>query len=245
MTSKFIKKYIFVILFGVFLNDSVYPRGSRRIPNESSSESKAVNKICQKRVNLLRHKWTVKRNIPQLDQGPVGLCSAYAFSHFVDGWREIHGLRVTKNIALTDPLYYALIWSWVKNDNKLWSPNWQTRLYKGIKKYGVCRSEIINKSIVDFAKKNQLSSDSVRLFLEVFFDFYKGKNEKLAKAEDKYKEFKNFFKKRGTRFKKLYNSNKELKKLYQSVIDLVMKGNMGKNVLENIFSGCTDKGSIY
>ena len=247
MSSKIIKNHIFLFLLGLFIIDNGYSRGSRSIPNESPSELEAVNKVCKKRVNLLRHKWTVKRNIPQLDQGPVGLCSAYAFSHLIDGWREIHGLRITKEIALTDPLYYALIWGLLKTDNdiKLWSRDFEVRLYKGIKKYGVCRSEIINKSITDFAKKNELLPNSVRLFLEVFFDFYKGKKEKLAKVEDKYKEFKNFFKRRGTRFRKLYNSETELKKLYESVIDIVMKGDMGKNVFENIFSGCTDKRSIY
>ena len=58
-------------------------------------------KSCSKRVNLLRKKWFVRSDSPQLDQGPTGLCYSYAASSYYDLWKQkqkIHQQKISLRI---------------------------------------------------------------------------------------------------------------------------------------------------
>lgn len=140
-----------------------------------------------KRVYLPRKKWSLElRNMPNYNQGTTGICYAYAAVQLVDYWRLTHGPRITKDIMLSDPLYAAYITK--KNDFMSrvvgkFGPQTGTPLDVGfgkstidaIRKNGMCREDIIQKSIAQFAKKFSLPPNIV---IEVLHGVYADWHEK-------------------------------------------------------------------
>ena len=83
--------------------------------------------------------------MPLYNQGETGICYAYSAIELVDYWRETFGLRITKNIALSSPVYAAFL-------TRKISPNLKKGTLKGgtvgmalkaIKKYGMCFFDMI------------------------------------------------------------------------------------------------------
>jgi len=59
--------------------------------------------------------------MPNYNQGATNTCYAYTAIQLMDYWRLTHGLRITKNIALSDPMYAAYLFKKYSFANKLGS----------------------------------------------------------------------------------------------------------------------------
>ena len=86
----------------------------------SCSHDKPVNLLIKKKwgnaafslktIKKTLGTWNgLMRQMPLYDQGQTGLCYAYAAIQLVDYWRETKGLKVTKKIGLSSPVYAALL----------------------------------------------------------------------------------------------------------------------------------------
>jgi len=141
---------------------------------------------CEKRVNLLMHKWIKHRQMPQFGQGHAGICYAYGAMQMAGNWREVNGLRITQNIALPNGIYAGLLEraykqeSTNKYDKSTLDQGSISSTISGIRKYGMCKTDVIQRSIKKFAKKKDIN-------LNAFYEFTKSYilpyNERLPKEK--------------------------------------------------------------
>lgn len=77
----------------------LFGRGSK-VKDQYAAE---VNELCVKRVNLARKKWTIRTDVPVLDQGPVRMCGPFASAAYLDIWRAWQLPHVTQVMDVKPP----------------------------------------------------------------------------------------------------------------------------------------------
>lgn len=73
-----------------------YAKGGNSFNPENVPGYGSILLDCKTRVNFLKKKWFVRSNVPQLDQGPVGICYSHAAASYLDVWRELNLNNNTK-----------------------------------------------------------------------------------------------------------------------------------------------------
>jgi hypothetical protein len=205
---------------------------------------------CSKYVNLQRAGWQKQRNIPNLDQGPVGLCYAHAAVTLLDLWRDIHGLKITKEIALSSPHYAALLYKMEKDttniEKKTLDSGFGNVTLNIVKKYGMCRSDIIDFSMEKFSRENKVSPRDWYAVTEWFLEFYNPSIEKeIAMAPDKAEKLKEIFSRYTERddVKEIYK-NGDFLKIYEGLKPYLLNRDY-KGYVKNVFDLCFKKENIY
>lgn len=186
----------------------------------------------------------VFRQMPLYSQGSTGICYAYAAIEMVDYWRETFGLKITKKMALSSPVYAALLTRKMFTDLKETTLTGGTvgMALKAIKKYGMCRDDIVQKSMKKFTKKHDLDQ---RKFLEIiskFFLLYPKFEDKLTRfgLEKLWKYMKNIFKNEEGKIDK----NIDYGKIYKELVPHITNGTM-VSFLGSVLKECQKKTSIY
>jgi hypothetical protein len=212
-----------------------------------------------KRVHLPRKKWSLKlRNMPNYNQGNTGICYAYSAIQLVDYWRLTHRPRITKDIMLSSPLYTAYI---TKKNHFLsrvagkFSPQEGTPLDIGIgsgaidaiRKEGMCREDVVQESISQFAKKFSLPSRSVIEVLHGAYSHWYTKKKSLKF----YQSWKPEYTKEITNawspyWCKMTPSNATCKGVNKFIDFIINKFRQGKymEIYDEIFSLCKKPESI-
>lgn len=126
------------------------------------------------RVNLLRHKWTKLRQMPVYNQGITDLCYAYSATQLVDYWRLTYGPRITKSLSMSNAIYGALLSRIDGEDQNSLDVGHPDKVIEGIQKYGMCRSDVIEKSLKDFAEGNKIDPKVFQLVTQYFFATWTG-----------------------------------------------------------------------
>ena len=175
-----------------------------KVSNDRCSQDKPINLLLKKnwgKIGLLNKKneiikkndfgsWSgFMRQMPLYDQGETGLCYAFAAIQLIDYWRETHGVKVTKKMAYSSPLYGAFL---LKSLDKKELQNsldygYSAKVISYVKKNGMCRSDIINNSL----KKINLGEDVTEIdFYKALKDVFKAKKmvskDKLLKTAKRY-----------------------------------------------------------
>lgn len=199
------------------------------------------------RVNLLRHKWTKEWNMPQYDQGFTELCYGYTGIQMFDYWRQTKGLRVTKDIALSDAIYGGLLTRMIsyREIDDLQGGN-TYKVLSGIRRYGMCRPDVIQNSLKEFALKLNIDS---REFYEAILNYVTRKRS-WSNFDGFWDAFQNklvnaarggvirLFKKR-----KVY-SKANFKLIYEKLKPYIDKGNLTAFYMD-VFKDCPKKGNYY
>ena len=200
-----------------------------------------------KRVNLLRHKWVKSWKMPQYNQGFTGLCYAYTGIQMFDYWRQTKGLRISKDVLLSDAIYAGLLTRLKFNTT---SPDFEggftSQVLYGIKMKGMCRSDVIQKSLKQFAVKNKIDT---REFYEAvlnyvtrkrswknFDGFWDAFQEKIVNAArgGVIKLFKR---------RKVYSKTK-FKLVYEKLKPYIDKDNL-TGFYRDVFKDCSKPGNYY
>lgn len=203
---------------------------------------------CSKYVNLQRENWYNQRNVPTLDQGPVGLCYSHAAVTLLDMWRDIHGLKITKNIALSNPQFAALLFKmeYAKDERSTLDAGGGFKTLKAIKKYGMCRDDVIQRAMDVYSRSNKISTRDWYAVTEWFLEFYNLKIQKeIDKAEDKAEKLKEIFSRYTDRDDvKLIYENGDFNKIYEGLKPYLLKRDY-KGYAQNVFRECFKKENIY
>lgn len=204
-------------------------------------------KTCKKYVNLLRNKWVVQREIPNLDQGPVGICYSHAATSLIDLWRDIHGLKLFKKLALSNPQYAAFLYKleeWGKT--KTLDGGQAVDTINAVRKYGMCRFDVIDAIMKKYSKSQKISTRDWYTITNWFLEFYAGsiKKEILA-SPNKPQTLKNIFGRFKSRDKiiEIYK-NGDFTKIYNSIEPYLKKRNYVA-FMKNVFGECFKKRNIY
>jgi hypothetical protein len=140
-----------------------------------------------KRVNLLYKKWGLfPRQMPLYDQGANMMCYSYTAVQLVDYWREDHGLKIGKiKMMPSTPLYGAFLSRVLlpkvggKQTLDLGSIS---LVLEGIKKYGMCKENIIKKIIKKFTSDKKISQEEFLFETERLFALHSGESFNLGGA---------------------------------------------------------------
>jgi hypothetical protein len=192
--------------------------------------------------------------MPIYDQGSTGICYAYAAIQLVDFWRQTQGIRVTKNIALSNPVYTALLTRTIKSykgeDNPLFyeketlEAGFTDWAIMSIKKKGMCRDDVIKKSINRFAKNKNFDPETFYEFMEILFLNFPEDPEDIKRlGSDKiWKKYIRRKLSRETREK--ITDNIKMKKLFKKVAYHIENGDL-VTLMNSIFRKCKYKRSKY
>jgi len=203
---------------------------------------------CSKYVNLQRQGWYTQRNVPTLDQGPVGLCYSHAAVTLLDMWRDTHGLKITKNIALSNPQYAALLFKmeYEKGERSTLDAGGGANTLKAIKKYGMCRDDVIQLAMDEFSMNNKISTRDWYAVTQWFLEFYSLKIQReIDKAPDKAKKLKEIFSRYTDRDDvKIIYEHGDFNKIYEGLKPYLLKRDY-KGYAKNVFRECFKKENIY
>jgi len=183
-----------------------------------------------------------------------GICYAYAAIQMVDDWRQVHGMRITKNIALSSPIHAAFLTKQLKDvdaDGTL-DGEWMVNALEAIKKNGMCRDDVIQKALNEFAKKNKLDQrEFLELAAHMFLNFA-GDPEKMEHMS--YQQIWNKYikNKKMTISGRSINKNGDLGRMYSHLAyykGQMNKGEFGQSALfwfmDYIFRECKKPENIY
>ncbi len=197
------KHFLVFSLFVYFFSfNPLFAKGSK-IKKALGEE---VNSLCVKRVNLARKKWTLRTDVPVLDQGPVRMCGPFAAAAYLDVWRawqlpkvtevidvrppKTHGgisvfggLKIKKRIGLTSPYWMGFLG---KISEQAQTGKVSTSLDDASGELGldvmvrgldsICREDIMKSSLIPYSKDGQLIS------LAEFYSFTSWFFEKYNKS---------------------------------------------------------------
>ncbi|TDJ08806.1 MAG: hypothetical protein E2O68_01440 [Deltaproteobacteria bacterium] len=215
------------------------------------------------RVYLARDKWDLNyKNMPNYDQGATNTCYAYTAIQLMDYWRLTHGLRITKNIALSDPMYAAYLFKKYSFANKLGSlvnligkPT-HTPLDFGliqsiideIRKYGMCTDLAVSKSIENYARKIGVTPGTLLEVINYLFGHFNA----IKRDREWYKKvlstnpekFNNRFRNYFCRYGLQRNLCREALKVYDVITPYFAKGKAIK-LYDEIFKECQKPENKY
>jgi len=173
-------------------------------------------KDCGKRVYLPKPNWGKQfLSVPVLDQGSSGLCYAFTATQMLDYWRETNTPKFKKGrLQLSPPLYAGYLdrkynfyvinkGDASKFDYGMNSLDWQLDggliqvTLKAIKKYGMCRPEVFDKTLDDIGKKLGLPKYDVFFVIQSlwmkrishFANFYTPYGDKVRDSQGAFFEF--------------------------------------------------------
>ncbi|TDJ09493.1 MAG: hypothetical protein E2O68_00250 [Deltaproteobacteria bacterium] len=214
--------------------------------------NKKYRKSCSKYVNLMRRNWSMHREVPNLDQGPVGICYSHAATTLIDMYRDIHMPKYSKRIALSNPQYTALLYhmeypggSYLGKSNTL-DGGWAQKAIDAVRKHGMCRFDVINRSMQNFSKENQISTRDWYAFTEWFLEFYDKKTQReLQRAPNKSKALKDIFSRytKRKRIEDFYNYA-DFTKIFNSMKPYLLTASY-KDYAKDVFGQCFKKENIY
>jgi hypothetical protein len=132
------------------------------------------------------YKWFKHRQMPNFAQGHAGICYAYGAMQMAGNWREVNGMRITQKIALPNGVYTGLLSRMYQQENKkkfnkttLDLGNTSNAI-NGIRKYGMCKDNVIQSSIEKFAKKKDINLNAFYEFTKAYILPY---NERLPREK--------------------------------------------------------------
>jgi hypothetical protein len=214
--------------------------------------NKKYRKSCSKYVNLMRKNWSMHRPVPNLDQGPVGICYSHAATTLMDMYRDIHLPKYSKRIALSNPQYTALLYhmeypggSYLGKSNTL-DGGFAQKAIDAVRKYGMCRFDVIDASMKKYSSENQISTRDWYAFTEWFMEFYDKKIQReLQRAPNKSKALKEIFSRYKSRKKiKAFYDHADFTAIYNSMKPYLLGGNY-KDFAKDVFGQCFKKENIY
>lgn len=201
---------------------------------------------CSKYVNLMSESWGHTSKVPNLDQGPVGICYSHAATTLIDLWRDLHGLKLTKQMAYSNPQYAALLYKMTdKETNTLDSGSAQVTIDE-VRKYGMCRFDVIEQSMNSFALNKKISTRDWYAITEWFFESYNSKLQKeIVDAPNKAEKLKEIFLRfnKKDRVKNIFD-NGDFQKIYESMEPYLLSKDY-KAYARDVFSACFKKENIY
>ncbi len=203
---------------------------------------KRVKEGCKGYVNLSRKGWLHQRPVPTLNQGPVGLCYAFAGATLLDLYRDMYGLKLGGiKQAPSSPHYLALMYHLGignKNAKSLDGGDAGVAI-EMIRENGMCRHDIIEKAMADYSKQQNISAVHWYAITEWFFEFYNPTiGREIESAPDRAKKLKEIFSRytRRDRVKEVFE-NADFEKIYESLRPFLNKRDYASYVY-SVFDQC-------
>lgn len=208
---------------------------------------KRVQESCSKYINLTKSNWLNFRPVPTLDQGPVGLCYAYSATTLMDLFRDIHGLKIGRMSQMpSNPIWSAMLYYNNKRSVKSLSGGQGQEVIEQVRKFGMCRADVIDKAMSQYARTNNITTRDWYVLAEWFFEFYNSSIEKeLKSATNKEEKLKEIFSRFTGREKiaDLYK-NGDFSKIYNSLKPFLAKKDI-LGLLKTVFADCFKPGGVY
>lgn len=191
------------------------------------------------------------KQMPLYNQGATGICYAYSAIQLLDHWRQTKGLRITKKIALSSPLYAALLTRQFKESRfyqreDIEGGNIDVAL-NSIRHFGMCRSDIIQDALNKYAdKKAKEYKVDQRELLEMIYLISTEIEDpnRIMRMSDK-QITKNYISKMGFYHGRDLNDSGNLPKIFKLVAKSKLKGGGVSNLLDGLFQKCKLPTSIY
>ncbi len=199
------------------------------------------------------------KQMPLYDQGQVGICYAYSAIQLLDHWRETkqHTFGKTfagkkysyKKMGVSSPVYAALLTRIVQekgnpyqNKTNLDAGNINLAL-KMIKKMGMCREDVIQKAINQYAGKNSIDQGEFTELVHLLFLNFPTNPDQLRKMSDKQIKDKLFYGKFNYVGRKIGDDG-NIAKIFRTIGANLRNGNL-TNFMHYIFKDCLDEKNIY
>ena len=260
--------------YSVFLQSSKL-RKKTSIIKGKVKKMMGINKVnvpeCG-RVNLLYKKWTKSTGMPQYNQGPDGMCYAYTGLQMIDFYREAYGTKITRNMALGDAIYGGLISRVYQKEKRMSGVFHKEKLGFGkshnvidaVRKYGMCRADIIQKSLKKFAHNKNVNTQEFYFLTLYFLTHYTKNIDSEATPPTRARALEKFFdrldedekveaadrtvgnyinSRRGRRWGRNIRKNIDIQKVREFMDEYIARKDY-VGFMKNVFSECMKKENI-
>ena len=197
-------------------------------------------------------KWdSAIKQMPLYNQGATGICYAYSAIQLIDHWRQTKGLRITKNIALSSPVYAGLLTRQFKE-----SRYYQKESIEGgnidiainaVRHFGMCRSDILQDALNKYAdrKAKEYKVDQRELLEMIYLISTEIENpSKIMRMSDK-QITKKYIRNMGFYMGREITDSGNLPKIFKLVAKSKLQGGGVSKLLEGLFQKCKLPTSIY
>lgn len=188
------------------------------------------------------------KQMPLYDQGATGICYAYAAIQLTDYWRQTRGIRITREISLSSPIYAALLTRQLKEGfyfgEKDISGGDIADGIASIKHYGMCRDDIIQGVVDEYAKSKSIDQREFTEILESLFVNFPGNPRRIQRMSRK-KIWNKYINKKFSFYQgsKIKNDGK-IAKIFKKVAPYIENGNI-VTLMDDLFKICKNPRSIY
>ncbi len=233
-------------------------------PNLFSMECKRVN------LSFVKRWKPAHKDLPTWTQRDSNTCYAHSAIQMFDFWRYQNEPRIF-SFAMSDPIYGAILgrryfYEHMKQNHPRPQTTlgfgWGEQVLNGIRKYGMCQSYVIQKSMDNFSKITGINSLDFNLVTQSLFEDYDGaKSVRRAKL----KSWVKWTKLHGGRFHRLYKKHKGKKvfkdiacdksykfynecRKFEKVYDLIvpyLRNNDYLGFMKMVFKDCMKKENTY
>ncbi len=188
------------------------------------------------------------RQMPLYDQGKTGICYSYTAVQMVDFWRETMGIKVTKELMLSTPLYAALL---SRIHEK--SADYGTKTLEGgdiagnlksIQALGMCREDIILDSLAKFSYGRNLDPREFLEIVELIFAQFPGDPEIIQNMSEANIWKKYIYNKISFYDGRNINEDGNLAKVLKKAAPYIQNGDLTK-FFNDLFFECQKPASIY
>ena len=188
------------------------------------------------------------KQMPLYNQGATGICYAYAAVQLADYWRESMGIRVTKDIMLSSPIYASLLTRQFAGNRFFGREDISGGGIKegilSMKHFGMCRDDVIQGVVDEYAKSKSIDQREFTEILEKLFVNFPGDPKKIQRMSSKqiwknyiYGKFSFYY---GRKIKK----DGDMAKIFKMVAPYIDNGNIVK-LMDDLFKICKAPTSVY
>ena len=199
------------------------------------------------------------KQMPLYDQGQIGICYAYSAIQLLDHWREtkqhsfgktIAGSKYSyKKMGVSSPVYAALLTRIIQEKS---NPNKNKKNLEGgtielalkmIKSIGMCKEEVIQKSIDAYAGKKSLNQGEFTELVHMLFLNFPTNPEDLRRMSDKEIKKKLFYGKYNYVGRSI-GDDANIPKIFRMVAANFRNGDL-TNFMHFLFKDCLQEKNIY
>jgi hypothetical protein len=239
------KNGIFVLLF-LLLTSSVF--GNDSCKNVNLSREKKWGRAAFKKLGV-DTRWNSNfKQMPLYNQGATGICYAYAAVQLADYWRETMGIRVTQDIALSSPIYASLLTRQFEGSRFFGRNDISGGGIKegvnSIKHFGMCRDDVIQRVVDQYAKSKSIDQREFTEILELLFVNFPGDPKKIQRMSSKQVWNKYIYNKFSFYYGRKIKKDGKIADIFKLVAPYIENGNIVQ-LMNDLFKICKDPRSVY
>lgn len=235
--------FVFLLIFTV---SNLY--GNDSCKNINLTLEKKWGRAAYKKIGVDTRWNSAFKQMPLYNQGATGICYAYAAVQLADYWRESKGIRVTKDIMLSSPIYASILTRQFEGNRffgrKDISGGGTPEALNSIKHYGMCRDDVIQGILDQYAKNKSIDQREFTEILESLFVNFPGDPRKIQRLSSKQIWKKYIYNKFSFYHGRKIKNDGKIAEIFKLVAPYIDNGNIVE-LMNDLFKICKNPRNVY